>query len=98
MPKPLITEDTPLHIGPDGHLTVNMPGLGFVRIIECRFEGLETEGGRLPIIEPDQPRLVIKGGDGGTAPEERGGDVHVTFVAPLDAMESLKAKINGVPE
>ena len=46
-------------------------------------------------ISPRPPQFIIKGGEGGTAPGERGGDVHVTFVAPLDAMESLKVKING---
>lgn len=47
-----------------------------------------------------QPQLIIKGGDGGTLPGERGGDVHVTLAAPLphDAMEELKRKINGNPE
>ena len=43
----------------------------------------------------DQSRFVIKGGDGGTLPGERGGDVNVTLAGPLDAMEALKARTNG---
>lgn len=97
MRTPVITEHTPLHIGPDGHLMVNMPGLGFVRVAECRFEGLDTEDGRLPRIEPD-PRILIRGGDGGTEPGEKGGDVNVTLMGLLDAMAALKAKINGDPK
>jgi len=53
---------------------------------------------RIEVIREDQTRFVIKGGDGGTRPGERGGDVNVTLVAPLDAMEALKRKINGDPE
>ena len=69
-----------------GSITYEEAFAGEIRNHELLHEvmGLATE----------QSQFVIKGGDGGTAPGERGGDVNVTLVAPLDAMEALKARAN----
>ena len=40
---------------------------------------------------PKRPQIVIRGGDGGTLPGERGGDVNIT----LDSLEELKAMGNA---